>query len=467
MNAIATPPFNTDSVIQQLKQIVADDQITPWASLTDAARSPLQSALVPTCQPACVVFPQTQTELAEFVACAHHNRWRILPYGSGTKLHWGGLSDQIAIALSTTRLNRLIDHAVGDLTVTAEAGMTLATLQGILARGNQFLTVDPSYGDRATLGGIVATADTGSLRQRYNGVRDLLIGISFVRSDGKLTQAGGRVVKNVAGYDLMKLLTGSWGTLGVISQLTFRIYPLPPASQTVVLFGETVGKAIAAIRASGLSPVALDCLTPTLTQELSLGSGSVINSSVINSSVINSSVTNSSVINSSAIICQFQTLDVSIATQTEQLIAIGEACGLQAIALTGAAETELWSKLRSCHESPTAIACKLGLLPTKLEEALGRIQTELPGAIALFHAGSGLGWLNWQDPNPQSLLVPILKLRQFCQQNGGFLSVLNAPIELRQTMDLWGYNGNAIALMRGIKQQFDAENILSPGRFIC
>jgi glycolate oxidase FAD binding subunit len=452
MNAIATPPFNTDSVIQQLKQIVADDQITPWASLTDAARSPLQSALVPTCQPACVVFPQTQTELAEFVACAHHNRWRILPYGSGTKLHWGGLSDQIAIALSTTRLNRLIDHAVGDLTVTAEAGMTLATLQGILARGNQFLTVDPSYGDRATLGGIVATADTGSLRQRYNGVRDLLIGISFVRSDGKLTQAGGRVVKNVAGYDLMKLLTGSWGTLGVISQLTFRIYPLPPASQTVVLFGETVGKAIAAIRASGLSPVALDCLTPTLTQELSLGSGSVINSSVINSS---------------AIICQFQTLDVSIATQTEQLIAIGEACGLQAIALTGAAETELWSKLRSCHESPTAIACKLGLLPTKLEEALGRIQTELPGAIALFHAGSGLGWLNWQDPNPQSLLVPILKLRQFCQQNGGFLSVLNAPIELRQTMDLWGYNGNAIALMRGIKQQFDAENILSPGRFIC
>jgi glycolate oxidase FAD binding subunit len=442
MNAIATPPFNTDSVIQQLKQIVADDQITPWASLTDAARSPLQSALVPTCQPACVVFPQTQTELAEFVACAHHNRWRILPYGSGTKLHWGGLSDQIAIALSTTRLNRLIDHAVGDLTVTAEAGMTLATLQGILARGNQFLTVDPSYGDRATLGGIVATADTGSLRQRYNGVRDLLIGISFVRSDGKLTQAGGRVVKNVAGYDLMKLLTGSWGTLGVISQLTFRIYPLPPASQTVVLFGETVGKAIAAIRASGLSPVALDCLTPTLTQALSLGK-------------------------SPAIICQFQTLDVSIATQTEQLIAIGEACGLQAIALTGAAETELWSKLRSCHESPTAIACKLGLLPTKLEEALGRIQTELPGAIALFHAGSGLGWLNWQDPNPQSLLVPILKLRQFCQQNGGFLSVLNAPIELRQTMDLWGYNGNAIALMRGIKQQFDAENILSPGRFIC
>ena len=139
--------------------------------------------------------------------------------------------------VSTQKLDRLIAHAVGDLTVTVEAGMKFAKLQEILATAGQFLPLDPAYPDRASIGGIIATADTGSLRHRYGGVRDLLLGITFVRADGKIAKAGGRVVKNVAGYDMMKLFTGAYGTLGILTEVTFRVYPLPTTEGTVILTG--------------------------------------------------------------------------------------------------------------------------------------------------------------------------------------------------------------------------------------
>lgn len=180
--------------------------------------------------PQAVVYPTSETQLAEVMACAHQNQWRVLPCGAGSKLVWGGLGQGVDLAISTARLNQIIDHAVGDMTLTAQAGLTLAELTPKLAAVNQFLPLDPAYPDRATLGGIVATGDTGSLRQRYGGVRDMLIGLSLVRYDGQIAKAGGRVVKNVAGYDLMKLFTGSYGSLGIISQLTFRLFPVQETS---------------------------------------------------------------------------------------------------------------------------------------------------------------------------------------------------------------------------------------------
>lgn len=195
MNAIAQEL--TQELTQQLENIVGVGAVSPW--------QPENLFLDP--PPSCIVYPQTPEQLGTVVSLARQNQWRILPCGSGSKLHWGGIPKDINIVVSTARMNQLIDHASGDLTVTVQAGMKYAELQKILAATGQFLALDPSYSDRATIGGIVATADTGSLRQRYNSVRDQLLGISFVRADGQLTKAGGRVVKNVAGYDLMKLLT--------------------------------------------------------------------------------------------------------------------------------------------------------------------------------------------------------------------------------------------------------------------
>lgn len=222
-----------------LASIVGENAFYPWENLAPPQQESILQAIASQIPPSCIVYPETTEQLPQVIREANSNKWRVLPCGSGSKLSWGGLVKGVDVVVSTQRLNQLIDHAVGDLTVTAEAGMKFSELQGILAKANQFLAIDPVT-PSATLGGIVATADTGSLRQRYGSVRDQLLGITFVRADGQVAKAGGRVVKNVAGYDLMKLFTGSYGTLGVISQVTFRVYPIPEISATVVLDRKSV-----------------------------------------------------------------------------------------------------------------------------------------------------------------------------------------------------------------------------------
>ena len=259
--------------IQELETIVGKENISLWENIDLTKQQQISQAIAPNNTINRIVSPETQAQLSDVVACCAKNNWAILPCGSGSKLHWGGLvkvdsttQHQGIIVVSSDRLNRLIEHAVGDLTVTVEAGMKYAELQATLAKTGQFLAIDPAYPETATIGGIIATADTGSLRQRYRGVRDMLLGISFVRSDGKIAKAGGRVVKNVAGYDLMKLFTGAYGTLGIISQVTFRVYPIQEASGTVVLVGEknNIAQASQTLLSSALTPVAVDVLSSNL-----------------------------------------------------------------------------------------------------------------------------------------------------------------------------------------------------------
>ena len=261
------------AIVIQLESIIGADNVCPWEQVEVSKQKSIQQAIGADAAPVCIVYPKTQDELAQVMACAYQNRWRVLPCGNGGKLHWGGLAQGIDLVVSTARMNRLINHAVGDLTVTAEAGLRLFDLQTRWAKSGSFLALDPAYPESATLGGIVATASAGSLRQRYGGVRDMLIGVSFVRVDGQIAKAGGRVVKNVAGYDLMKLMTGSYGTLAILSQLTFRTYPLQESAQTVVLIGkaEDIANAALRLRASVLTPVAIDLFSPSLMAALDYG----------------------------------------------------------------------------------------------------------------------------------------------------------------------------------------------------
>lgn len=430
------------AIVQTLSSILGSDAVVAWDSLDSGFQSQITQAVMPKTSIECVVYPATAAELAELMTCVHRNRWRVLPCGNSSKLHWGGLAAGIQIVISTARLNQLEEHASGDLTVTAAAGMPLADLQPILASAGQFLAVDPAYADRATLGGIVATADTGSGRQRYGGIRDMLIGLSFVRADGKMAKAGGRVVKNVAGYDLMKLLTGSYGTLGILTQLTFRIYPLPAASQTVLLTGtaDLIATATAKILASVLTPTALDLLPPATVSQFNLGAGM-------------------------GLIARFQTIDVSVAQQSEQVLQLGQALGLTATSLEAAAETTLWQQLQAQIDAPPlnqAITCKIGVEPSQAIAALSQISQTLPKSLGRIHASSGLGIV--QLPTESSEVLQTL--RQFCQTQGGFLTVLSASPELKQRLDPWGYSGNALPVMRRLKNQFDPEHLLSPHRFV-
>lgn len=229
------------------------------ATIDDAVRGVLPSA---------VVSPGSEAEVSAVLAAATAAGLAVVVRGGGTKLDWGAPPSRCDLVLSTTRLEGIVDHEPADLVCVARAGTTLAALQARLASTEGFrqrLMLDPPHADGATLGGVVATAASGPLRTRFGTPRDLVIGASFVLSDGTIGRSGGKVVKNVAGFDVAKLLAGSLGTLAVITELAVRLHPLPAASATVVLESRSVDDLCAFASAIGklqVTPSVLDLHWP-------------------------------------------------------------------------------------------------------------------------------------------------------------------------------------------------------------
>ncbi len=412
-----------------LASIVGEENL-----IYDSDNKQIKKAISPENLPGCIVYPQTQEQLAEVISAAYRSKWRILPCGNGSKLKWGSLSKHIDVVVCTQRLNKIINHAVGDLTLTVEAGVKFADIQATLAKHNQILALNPTSPDLATIGGIIATGDTGSLRQRYGSVRDQLLGVTFVRADGQIARAGGKVVKNVAGYDLMKLFTGSYGSLSIITEATFRLYPMQSTSGSAILTGskEAISQAADTIRGSALTPTQADLLSSQLVSSMGLGKGL-------------------------GLIVRFESIPESVEEQLNQVLQVGEKLGLTGVQYSDTEEQNLWLLLpEQIHlpEQGSEITCKIGVLPNAAVEVLDRADN------GLINISSGLGILRFEDQ------TKVLEMRNLCQQYSGFLSILSAPIEVKQKLDVWGYSGNGLELMRAIKKQFDADNILSPGRFV-
>lgn len=447
----------TKAIAQTLREIVGEASVAAYEALDFQAQAKVAQAMVPDTAIECIVYPRTQAELSEVMACVHQHQWRVLPCGQGTKLDWGGLAEGVDLIVSTERLNRLIDHAAGDLTVTVEAGMKFTDLQAILAQAGQFLALDPAYSNQATVGGIVATRDAGSLRQQYGGVRDMALGVRFARADGQMVKAGGRVVKNVAGYDLVKLLSGSFGTLGIISEVTFRVYPLPEASKTILLTGSpaAIAEAAKTLTASVLTPTAVDLVSAQALAQLNRTAHI-------------------------GLVARFQSLQTSVDEQAAALLKTAQALGLKEEVLVEREEASFWQQLHNLFwrspSQPVQAVCKLGVLPARAVTTLIAIdsiaqQHELT-CTSQIYAGSGLGLMRLEGTIPAS--QSILAIRAVCEQgeisdlghNQGFLTVLSAPPAVKQKLDVWGYSGNALELMRKIKEQFDPQQLLSPHRFI-
>src|ERR1700732_1311620 len=211
-------------------------------------------------QPQMVLEPGSETELAAALRWADATGLGVVPRGGGTKTCWGNPPVRADLILSTARLNRVIEYAWADLTVSVEAGCTIQILQNALAEHGQRIAVDPLWPERATVGGILSTNESGSLRIRYGALRDLVIGVTIALPDGTLASSGGKVVKNVAGYDLPKLVTGAFGTLAVITRAVFRLHPLPRNSKTLSIFGcnlEEMQRLVLAVQNSKLAHTAL------------------------------------------------------------------------------------------------------------------------------------------------------------------------------------------------------------------
>ncbi len=430
-----------NATFSQIKTLVSQKNFCPWENLDSTKQKEITQNFASPTNPQCIVYPQNPLEIAAVIAYIHDNNGKILLCSGGSKLSWGGLVQNVDVVVSIECLNQLIEHAVGDLTVTVEAGTKFADLQAVLAKSGQFLPLDPASPESATIGGIIATADAGSLRQRYGGVRDLLLGITFVRADGQIAIAGGRVVKNVAGYDLMKLFTGSYGTLGAICQATLRVYPLPEASITVVLTGnvENLTQAAKTLRASALTPAKFDLLSPELVTNLCLGEGM-------------------------GLVASFASLRESVKQQSATLVEVGKQLGLHSSIYIDKDEARLWQELQQQMRQTDIeqITCKIGVLPATAVEVMLLLDSVSRG-MSLIHALSGLGV--WRCP-ADTTVAEILRVRSLCQSKGGFLTILEAPLGCKQQLDVWGYAGNSLELMQKIKHQFDPKNVLNPHRFV-
>ena len=434
----------TNAIAEQLQSLIdSEGKLVKFTDSEGYWQEKITQAVRDSATDTCLVFPSTIESLAEIVTWAHRGNYRLIPCGNGSKLDWGGLSQAIDLVVSTQKCDRILEHAVGDLTVTVEPGVKLADLQAKLLQTNQFLPIDPAFPESATIGGILATADTGSWRERYGGIRDMVLGISFIRNDGKIAKAGGKVVKNVAGYDLMKLFTGSFGTLGIIAQVTLRTYPFPEASKTVVVTGDNdaIARAMQTLRNSSLTPTAADLVSASALARLGIGKNI-------------------------GLVIRFQTISQSITQQIAQLESIARELNLQISYYQDSDEANLWQILSEIIRFPSseqAIIGKIGITPTDAITLLQKLDKITNNRnLAMIHTGSGVGHLQLNNAN----ITEIEQTRSICNDNSGFFTVLSAPKSIKQQIEIWGYSGNALPIMRAIKHKFDPQNMFSPGRFV-
>jgi glycolate oxidase FAD binding subunit len=390
--------------------------MTPLIQTLDGVRSLLPVDLIAEREAKPCASPRTTEQVAAVTRYANQHNLSIEIVGAGTKRTWGNpiATDTL---LETTRLTGVISHSWQDLTATVAAGTPWSTMQRILATHNQQVALDPLWPETATVGGIIATNDSGALRHKYGSLRDLIIGMTIVLADGTIAKSGGKVVKNVAGYDLHKLMTGAFGTLGIITEVTFRLHPIPHHAQTFTISAPQAAQLtslIQSIRASHL-----------LTQALQLrGDANGFH------------------------------LDIQLnahpnARQSEILQDVTEAAGLK---LNGSQAEALAAREALFRDGATIV--KLSVLPTELCQYLDHMQWAPEVEVACVAQSSGLIFA--------ALEGPPAAIESYIQSVKTDLTILASSTNVPR----WKADPSALPLMREIKHRFDPNRILNPGRFL-
>jgi glycolate oxidase FAD binding subunit len=424
-------------------------------------------------QPRMIFEPRNETEVATALRVADNAGLSVLPRGGGTKTTWGNPPGRADLILSTARMNQIIEHAWADLTVSVEAGCTIATLQNALAQHGQQIAVDPLWPEQATIGGILSTNDTGTLRIRYGGLRDLIIGVTIALPDGTLASSGGKVVKNVAGYDLPKLVTGALGTLGVITRAVFRLHPLPHKIRSFTFAPRDAADAnrlVLALQDSKLAHTGL---------QIRFNSGAQPELDI-----------------------RFDGTDAGLAAQTETLRKLAAAAETQSNDDVWHARQHLFGAARLNRSEPGSAASLLSSIALAKEDARPTAsppgdtlptQDSQPAAIAKFSVlpasitntcqqlrdlaqplnvhwsavvqGTGLGWIRVGPANANAIQQVLQSLRSRLEPAGGSLVVQYRSPEIPE-IEAWGNPGDTLPLMLSVKQQFDPRKTLNPGRFV-
>ncbi len=417
----------------ELRFVVGEDGVLPAEA--DA------SVAIDGRHPTCIVLPHDRGELRRVLAFAQKHKQTVIPFGNTSQLSVGPAPQSYDIALGTTRVARIVAHEAGDMTVTVEAGATLAAVNERLAGAGQHLPLDPPLPSRVTIGGLIAADQWGPSRASHGKVRDLLIGITVALQDGRLVHGGGRVVKNVAGYDLMKLFTGSWGTLGVVLEATFKVRPLPAAAS---LFMAAVPDLPSAM---GLARRVIDArLSPAYVVVLSKGAAQAIVGE-----------------SRDMVLVSCAGIPAEIDNQRQRLAALLHPVALDEAMADRAAVIQ--ERLRDWPAMTSASwGARISLLPTRLESFLSGIGGAMGANVdVVSHNLSGVAVLRGISPLDSNQLR---ELRRAVRVLDGYVVFDRLPADLKRSVDVWGEDVPGLDLMRGIKQALDPQRRLSPGRFV-
>ncbi|MCW2878848.1 MAG: linked oxidase-like protein [Sphaerisporangium sp.] len=374
--------------------------------------------------PRWVALPESTGEVSTVMRVAAEHHLAVVPVGAGTKLRWGPPPERCDLLVYTGRLNQVLEHVAGDLVVRVQAGVTAEALAAALGGAGQQLALDVPL-EGATIGGTLAAATAGPRRLRYGMARDMLIGITVVLADGTVARSGGKVVKNVAGYDLGKLFTGSHGTLGVITEATFRLHPLPASSAwiTATVPGLEDLPDVAAIAGSQLEPGAVEIDWPDLHGPVTVS-----------------------------------VLLEGVAAE-ERAKAAGELMGATAVITY---EPPAWWGRLPGDEFLLELRVPPGAAVRALD-AVARVAGDVPVRVRGSVASSVLSLALPAGTSAPAADIFVSALRSAVAAQGGRLVVWTAPPEAASLLDRWGPVG-AATLMRRVKERFDPEGRMSPGR---
>jgi glycolate oxidase subunit GlcD len=446
--ALIATKLNEARIARDLARVVGDQSVRRVSSAT-SANGASSEALAN--ERTLEVAPLTIEQAGEVLKLSAREGLAAIPAGAATWLEVGNPMGQADLIISTRRMKNLIKHEPADLVATAEAGLSLAEFQKHLAQAGQWLPIDPPDDGRATLGGIVSTGLGGAHSFGFGTPRSFVIGMRVVLADGRIIKAGGNVVKNVAGYDLCKLFTGSYGTLGLITELTFKLRPLPAETRTVVASGPlaslvTIGRQISA----EMFPVAGELLSARMTGGLEIESK----------------------LRQCALLVRFAGSPRAVVSQTAHALKL-----LRAAQNTNCFAVDeddaFWLKLSAAPmQTSENLGWRVNLNPGDLASFLDEVTTlekdETSHVSLRWHAGLGDGRLRAMARAPvyhREAVRALERLREKAETLGGNLVLETAPTEIKSEFEAWGSFGSSSELMKRIKTQLDPQNLFSPGRF--
>ena len=419
-------------------------------------------------RPSAVVRPADAGQVAEILRFAAAEKLAVIPCGGGTKLGIGSPPTRYDISLDLSRMNRVLAYDPQDLTLGVEPGLRIEDLLRTLAGQKQFLPLAVPFSDRATIGGIVAANASSPMRHAHGSVRDFCLGMEFVTGEGKQAKSGGRVVKNVTGYDLHKLLIGSLGTLAVITRVNFRTFPLPPAQGTFVASFSDAEAAFGFCRA-----IAQSVLMPQMLEVVDPGAGRLIFSGETSTRIAS---TRWSVVISAA--GQPSVVD-RFARELGHLATAANA--VEFLPLGDSEHSSVFARIQEfprlvLEAAPDALIFRIGVLPTAMPallKILSEVANHYESGFAALTRASGIVYVAFFDragnETPSAFNVNAVKeVFHVCSlpENGANAMLEWCPSELKRGgADVWGPWRRDFVLMQRVKNAFDPDNVLAPGRF--